>query len=78
FPLVPWQLAEAESALGACLTAQRHFAEAERLLADCQAGIESDPRPAFRRVAKVRLEELRRQEKLRRGRDGEETRRKSA
>jgi len=76
FPLVPWEVAEAESALGGCLAAEHHLREAERLLIDCQAGIESDPRPVFRRMAKARLEELRRQERLGRGR--EESRQKRA
>jgi eukaryotic-like serine/threonine-protein kinase len=48
FPLLPWQIAEAQSALGTCLMALNRASEAEPLLAASQADLQKDPRPAFR------------------------------
>lgn len=59
FPLVPWQVAEAENALGACLLSLRRSAEAGPLLKESEAGLQSDPRPAFRKPAGVRVEQVR-------------------
>jgi serine/threonine protein kinase/tetratricopeptide (TPR) repeat protein len=56
FPLEPWQLAEAESALGACLSAgEPSSVEGVRLLRDSQGTLATDPRPAFRRPANERV-----------------------
>jgi serine/threonine protein kinase/tetratricopeptide (TPR) repeat protein len=48
FPLLPWQVAEAQSALGTCLLALNRPAEGEPLLKASQADLQKDPRPAFR------------------------------
>lgn len=48
FPLLPWQIAEAQSALGTCLMALNRASEAEPLLAASRADLQKDPRPAFR------------------------------
>jgi serine/threonine-protein kinase len=48
FPLLPWQIAEAQSALGTCLVALGRSAEGEQLLKASQADLQKDPRPAFR------------------------------
>jgi len=48
FPLLPWQIAEAQSALGSCLVLLGHSAEGEPLLKASQADLHKDPRPAFR------------------------------
>lgn len=47
FRVPPWQVAEAESALGACLTAMKN-SEGEKWLHESEADLASDPRPAFR------------------------------
>lgn len=60
YPLVPWRIGEAESALGACLTRLHRLAEARPLLEDAQAAIRNDPRPLFRREAAARLQEWKR------------------
>lgn len=49
FPLLAWQIAEAESALGTCLVALHRLPEAEPLLKASAPDLEKDPRPAFRR-----------------------------
>ena len=49
FPLLPWQIAEAQSALGTCLVALSRAPEGEPLLKASQADLQEDPRPAFRR-----------------------------
>lgn len=49
FPLLSWQIAEAQSALGVCLLALGRSAEGESLLQASQADLRRDPRPAFRR-----------------------------
>jgi serine/threonine-protein kinase len=48
FPLLPWQIAEAQSALGTCLLALNRLAEGEQLQKASQADLQKDPRPAFR------------------------------
>jgi hypothetical protein len=59
FPLLKWQVAEAERALAACLEAEhRNSDEAQRLEMESQAGLQSHPRPAFRRSAASRLMSL--------------------
>ena len=56
FPLPPWQVAEAESALGACLTAEKPASvEGKELLLESEKALEKDPRPAFRRPANARI-----------------------
>ncbi len=49
FPLLAWQIAEAQSALGICLLALHRAQEAEPLLKASAADLQKDPRPAFRR-----------------------------
>ncbi len=48
FPLLPWQIAEAQSALGTCLLALNRLAEGEQLQKASQVDLQKDPRPAFR------------------------------
>jgi tetratricopeptide (TPR) repeat protein len=48
FPLLPWQIAEVQSALGTCLIALHRTSEGEPLLKSSQADLQKDPRPAFR------------------------------
>jgi serine/threonine protein kinase/tetratricopeptide (TPR) repeat protein len=48
FPLVPWQVGEAEGALGACLSALGQHSEADALLLRGKTDLEHHPRPAFR------------------------------
>ncbi|HLX82773.1 MAG TPA: serine/threonine-protein kinase [Terriglobales bacterium] len=48
FPLLPWQIAEAQSALGACLVALNRAPEGEQLLKTSQTDLRKDPHPAFR------------------------------
>jgi eukaryotic-like serine/threonine-protein kinase len=48
YPLLPWQIAEAQATLGACLIALNRSSEGEPLLKTSQADLEKDPRPAFR------------------------------
>lgn len=55
FALPAWQLAEAESAYGACLNRLRRSREGEALLRDSRAALVSDSRPAFRVAAPDRL-----------------------
>ena len=50
FPLLPWQIAEAQSALGTCLLALHRAQEAEPLLKASATDLQKDPRPAFRRL----------------------------
>jgi hypothetical protein len=49
FPLLPWQIAEAESALGACLQSLGRDAEAQPFLSRSGPNLRMDPRPAFRK-----------------------------
>jgi len=58
FALLPWQVAEAESALSVCLTAQHRNAEAEPLARQSRAGLQQHPRPVFREHAGARLAAL--------------------
>jgi tetratricopeptide (TPR) repeat protein len=55
FPLLPWQMAETESAMAACLTALGRGKEAKILARQSQIGLAAHPRPAFREPAAVRL-----------------------
>lgn len=48
FPILPWQLAEIEHALGLSLHALQQFPESEQLLLQSRAALRSQPRPAFR------------------------------
>ncbi len=48
FPLLPWQIAEVQSALGTCLVALNRASEAEAFLKASQSDLRKDPRPAFR------------------------------
>jgi hypothetical protein len=50
FPLVGWQIAEAENALGSCLLALHRPEEGKLLLEKSRAALQTDPRPAFRRA----------------------------
>ncbi len=50
FPLLPWQIAEVQSALGTCLIARNRAPEGEPLLKASQADLQNDPRPAFRQA----------------------------
>ncbi|HXJ92814.1 MAG TPA: serine/threonine-protein kinase [Terriglobia bacterium] len=59
FPLVPWQTAEAQNALGMCLVSLHRYSEAEALLRESEAPLETDPRPAFRHQANASLVTLR-------------------
>jgi tetratricopeptide (TPR) repeat protein len=54
FALSPWRIAEAESALGACLLAQKNVAEGEELLRRSAGPLRSHPRPEFREPANAR------------------------
>jgi serine/threonine protein kinase/tetratricopeptide (TPR) repeat protein len=55
FPLLPWQIGEAQSALGACLMAHDGAsAEGQKLLRESEKALKSDPRPAFRHPANAR------------------------
>lgn len=55
FQLLPWQVAETESAMAACLAALGRSREAEALARQSQIGLAAHPRPAFRKPAAVRL-----------------------
>jgi serine/threonine-protein kinase len=55
FPLPVWQVAEAESALAAGLSALGRSAEAGKLNRSSSAALLMDPRPVFRRPAAARL-----------------------
>jgi eukaryotic-like serine/threonine-protein kinase len=47
FPLVRWQVGEAEGALGACLSGLGQHSEADALLRQSKSDLERHPRPAF-------------------------------
>jgi len=47
FPLVRWQIGEAEGALGECLSILRREPEADQLLRQSKSDLEHHPRPAF-------------------------------
>ncbi len=53
FALLPWQIAEAQSALGTCLVASNKTLEGDQLLRASSADLEKDPRPAFRRARRL-------------------------
>jgi tetratricopeptide (TPR) repeat protein len=44
FPLLPWQMAEAESALGACLVALHRYSEGQILLRDSESVLRTIPK----------------------------------
>ncbi|HEY4841740.1 MAG TPA: serine/threonine-protein kinase [Terriglobales bacterium] len=48
FPLLPWEIAEAQSALGTCLLALNRLPEGKQLREASEADLQKDPRPAFR------------------------------
>jgi serine/threonine-protein kinase len=62
FPLPPWKVAEAESALGACLLADGHQEEAEQLLRGSEQPLLSNPQATFRTPADVRYAKVPRPE----------------
>lgn len=55
FPMPAWKVAEAESALGACLLAGGHSAEGEQLLHDSLRDLAKNPQAAFRKPANARV-----------------------
>ncbi len=55
---LPWEVAEAQNALGACLIETGHTKEGEALLRQSQEGVMKHPRPAFRRSATVLVSEF--------------------
>ena len=59
FQLLPWQVAETESALAACLAALGRGREAELLDRESRVGLAAHPRPAFREPAATRLAAVR-------------------
>ena len=54
FPLVAWQSAEAENALGACLARMGRMSEALPLLRNSQAALKAHPQMTFRTRALAR------------------------
>lgn len=54
FPLLTWQAAEAESALGACLTSLGRTAEGESLIRQSTEGLRTHPEAALRKRALAR------------------------
>jgi len=50
FPLLPWQIAEVQSALGTCLVTLNRSPEGEPLIRASQADLQKGPRPAFRQA----------------------------
>jgi len=53
FPLLAWQIAEVQSALGTCLLALGRSAEGRPLIQASEADLQSDPRPAFRKARRA-------------------------
>jgi len=51
FPLIPWQTAEAENALGACLAAEGHVKEADVLIQSSVLALKAHPQAALREQA---------------------------
>ncbi len=49
FPLLPWQVAEADMALGACLDREGRLAEGQKLIRQSEGTARSDPHFALRR-----------------------------
>ncbi len=60
FALLPWQVAEVESALSTCLAALHQTGEAESLAERSRAALKQDIRPVFREPAATRLRGLQR------------------
>ncbi len=60
FPLPPWKIAEAESALGACLLAGGHQEEAAQLLRRSEQALLANPQAALRTPADVRYAKVQR------------------
>jgi tetratricopeptide (TPR) repeat protein len=58
FQIPQWQVGEAESALGWCLSVLGHTQEGRRLLRQSQQKLVKDPRPLFRKQAAAHLESL--------------------
>jgi eukaryotic-like serine/threonine-protein kinase len=58
FRIPAWQVGEAESALGWCLSVLGHQQEAQRLLQQSQNKLVSDPRPIYRKQASTHLKVL--------------------
>lgn len=56
---LPWEIAEAQSALGACLEDTGRVKEGEMLLRQSQTSVMKHPRPAFRRQATLLVSEFR-------------------
>ena len=61
FPLLKWQVAEAKSALAACLELLHDSDEAQRLERESEKDLQAHPRPIFRKSALSRLMNLNRQ-----------------
>jgi tetratricopeptide (TPR) repeat protein len=55
FQVAAWQVAEARAAYGVCLQALGRTAEGAALLSESRAGLQSNPRPAFRTVGILKL-----------------------
>ena len=55
FPLLPWQIAEADSVYGTCLEALGEHAKGEILLRGSRDALRMDPRPIFREPAAERV-----------------------
>jgi hypothetical protein len=49
FPLLPWQVAEADMALGACLVGEGKLADGQKLIRQSEGAVRSDPHSALRR-----------------------------
>ncbi len=59
FPLMPWQTAEAQSAMASCWRELGRTQEAEALERKSEPGLAIDPRPPFRQQASLRLKVVR-------------------
>ena len=49
FPLLPWQVAEADMALGACLVREGKLADGQKLIRQSEGAVRSDPHSSLRR-----------------------------
>ncbi len=58
FPVPPWKIAEAESALGACLLAEGHREEGDQLLRHSDQALLANPQAAFRTPANTRYPQV--------------------
>ena len=56
---LPWEVAEAQNVLGACLVETGHVKEGDALLRHSREGVTKHPRPAFRSQAMVLVSEFR-------------------